>query len=96
MANCQTARLYLLHFCCRAEAVATSNGTTAVPEPVVKIDNQSDAFATVVTVEFGDRLGELLDTVSTDEGVHTGAPIVEGSDSLTVRFFPITRLLSSS
>ncbi|GBF96239.1 hypothetical protein Rsub_08784 [Raphidocelis subcapitata] len=30
--------------------------------PVVKIDNRSDPFATIVTVEFGDRLGELLDT----------------------------------
>jgi hypothetical protein len=30
---------------------------------VVKIDNQHDPFATVVTIEYGDRLGELLDTV---------------------------------
>ncbi len=30
----------------------------------MKIDNQADPFATVVTVEFGDRLGELLDTVA--------------------------------
>lgn len=35
----------------------------AVPKPVVKIDNQHDPFATVVSVQFGDRLGELLDTV---------------------------------
>jgi len=46
---------------------AVSNGVTtdagAVPQPVVKIDNQHDPFATIVTVEFGDRLGELLDTV---------------------------------
>ena len=35
----------------------------AVPQPVVKIDNQHDPFATVVSVQFGDRLGELLDTV---------------------------------
>ena len=35
----------------------------AVPQPVVKIDNQHDFFATVVSVQFGDRLGELLDTV---------------------------------
>lgn len=34
-----------------------------VPKPVVKIDNQSDPFATVVSIQFGDRLGELLDTV---------------------------------
>lgn len=42
-------------------AVGTSN---AVPTPIIKIDNQHDPFATVVTIEFGDRLGELLDTVS--------------------------------
>jgi hypothetical protein len=35
-----------------------------VPEPVVKIDNESDPFATIVSIEYGDRLGELLDTVS--------------------------------
>ena len=34
-----------------------------VPTPVVKIDNQHDPFATVVTIEYGNRLGELLDTV---------------------------------
>lgn len=34
-----------------------------MPQPVVKIDNISDPFATVVKVEFGDRLGELLDTI---------------------------------
>lgn len=49
----------------RAVTAEASNGASAaVPEPVVKIDNHSDPFATVVTVEFGDRLGELLDTVN--------------------------------
>lgn len=43
-------------------AAATANGATATP--VVKIDNRTDPFATIVSVEFGDRLGELLDTVS--------------------------------
>jgi len=47
----------------RAATAEASNGATTVPEPVVKIDNQTDAFSTIVTVEFGDRLGELLDTV---------------------------------
>jgi hypothetical protein len=43
----------------------STNGSTSatVPEPVVKIDNERDPFATVVTIEYGDRLGELLDTV---------------------------------
>ena len=35
-----------------------------IPTPIIKIDNKSDNFATVVTLEFGDQLGELLDTVS--------------------------------
>jgi UTP:GlnB (protein PII) uridylyltransferase len=49
----------------RAATAEASNGATAaVPEPVVKIDNHTDPFATIVTVEFGDRLGELLDTVN--------------------------------
>lgn len=51
---------------------ATNNGATATadptkgtgPVPVVKIDNLNDPFATVVTVEFGDKLGELLDTIT--------------------------------
>ena len=40
-----------------------------IPIPVIKIDNQHDPFATVVTIEYGDRLGELLDTVH--PGSHT-------------------------
>ncbi len=48
---------------CRA-AAQTENGTKAEAQVVVKIDNESDPFATVVTVEFGDYLGELVDTVS--------------------------------
>ncbi|KIY99044.1 Unknown protein DS12 from 2D-PAGE of leaf Flags: Precursor [Monoraphidium neglectum] len=50
-------------------AVSTNGAPTAapdaaIPKPVVKIDNIRDPFATVVTVEFGDRLGELLDTIT--------------------------------
>ena len=30
----------------------------------VKIDNHTEPFATIVTVEYGDKLGELLDTVA--------------------------------
>lgn len=35
-----------------------------VPTPVVRIDNKTDPASTIVTVEFGDRLGELLDTIT--------------------------------
>ena len=36
-----------------------------IPIPIIKIDNKTDNFATVVSMEFGDQLGELLDTVGT-------------------------------
>ncbi len=35
-----------------------------VPKPSIKIDNEHDPFATIVCIGYGDRLGELLDTVS--------------------------------
>ena len=41
-----------------------------IPTPVIKIDNQHDPFATVVTIEYGDRLGELLDTVHPAADIH--------------------------
>jgi len=34
------------------------------PKPIVLIDQDSDAEATIVEISFGDRLGALLDTVS--------------------------------
>ena len=33
-------------------------------KPVVKIDNQSDNYSTIVKITYGDKLGELMDTVS--------------------------------
>ena len=61
-----------------ATALESKNGAAAtaedaVPTPVVKIDNQHDPFATVVTIEYGDRLGELLDTVRV--AVDPSAPV---------------------
>jgi hypothetical protein len=58
---------------CSAAESATANGTTpaSIPEPVVKIDNESDPFATIVSIEYGDRLGELLDTVRRVTGRQT-------------------------
>ena len=67
----------------------SSNGAGAadMPEPVVKIDNQTDAFSTVVTVEFGDRLGELVDTVRGREGEAAGwADLYGGIESRTVQW----------
>lgn len=47
-------------------AAPEANGTTAgdVPEPKILIDNQSDPFATVVSLEYGDLLGDLADTTA--------------------------------
>jgi hypothetical protein len=53
-------RVYLCDPGCRAQASAPA---AAKPTPVVRIDNLSDPFATVVSVEYGDRVGELLETV---------------------------------
>lgn len=44
-------------------AAAPDNATVSMPTPTIKIDNASDPFATIVKVDFGDRLGELLDTI---------------------------------
>ena len=34
-----------------------------VPEPSIKIDNHTDPYHTIVSISYGNRLGELLDTV---------------------------------
>ncbi|CAI5984719.1 unnamed protein product [Closterium sp. NIES-64] len=48
-----------------AAAAATAEAETEeVPVPVVVIDNHSEANATVVQLEFGDRLGALMDTMA--------------------------------
>ena len=35
-----------------------------MPQPIVKINNEDDPLATIVTIKFGDYLGDLLDTVN--------------------------------
>ena len=58
-----------------AAVQTTENGATPAglsgPKPTVKIDNQRDPFATVVSIEYGDKLGELLDTVRAGSGTCT-------------------------
>eukprot|EP00798_Chlamydomonas_sp_ICE-L_P030150 gene30150-35128_t len=34
------------------------------PTAIVRIDNMTDPFATIISVEFGDRMGEMLDTIT--------------------------------
>ncbi|CAI5998542.1 unnamed protein product [Closterium sp. NIES-65] len=47
-----------------AAATTAEAQTEEVPVPVVVIDNHSEANATVVQLEFGDRLGALMDTMA--------------------------------
>jgi len=46
-----------------ADKNVEENGVT-VPQPIVIINNEVDPIATVVTIKFGDYLGDLLDTVA--------------------------------
>eukprot|EP00884_Botryococcus_braunii_P005185 jgi/Botrbrau1/14668/Bobra.0108s0027.3 len=52
------------YFGLRSTASLRAAADTDVPLPVITIDNHSDPFATVVGIQFGDRLGELLDTMA--------------------------------
>lgn len=68
---CTYLRFVALHSClCRRAASATEVNRSEVqqfkeaPKPIVKIDNQHDPFATVVSIQYGNKLGELLDTVA--------------------------------
>jgi UTP:GlnB (protein PII) uridylyltransferase len=47
-------------------SATSQNGSQAegLVKPVVKIDNESDPFATVVSMRYGNKLGELLDTTA--------------------------------
>lgn len=87
---------------CRAADTAVSNSgngavDSAVPTPIVKIDNQSDPFATVVTIEFGDRLGELLDTVRSlkNLGLNIRRAKIDQRDSISKNKFYITDAATS-
>ena len=51
----------------RAHAAAPETNSPAagdIPEPKILIDNQTDPFATIVSLEYGDLLGELADTTA--------------------------------
>ncbi|KAI8475056.1 MAG: hypothetical protein J3K34DRAFT_405921 [Monoraphidium minutum] len=83
-------------------AVSTNGAPTtapdaALPTPVVKIDNIHDPFATVVTVEFGDRLGELLDTITSlkNLGLNIRRAKLDGAPGRKANTFYITDALTS-
>jgi len=65
------------------------------PKPIVLIDQDSDAEATIVEVSFGDRLGALLDTIKAlkDLGLNVikGVVTTEGPN-LRRKKFLVTRL----
>lgn len=76
-------------------APAAAGDATALP--VVKIDNRSDPFATIVTVEFGDRLGELLDTITSlkNLGLNIRRAKLEGAPGKQSNTFYITDATTS-
>jgi len=47
-------------------AAESTNGALATDDakPIVKMDNASDPFATIITITYGDKLGDLLDTIA--------------------------------
>mmetsp|Transcript_22577 Transcript_22577/g.27225 ORF Transcript_22577/g.27225 Transcript_22577/m.27225 type:complete len:304 (+) Transcript_22577:89-1000(+) len=49
---------------CTSSTPATNGAKPTLPKPKVRIDNLSDPLATIVIVEYGDILGELLDTIA--------------------------------
>eukprot|EP00250_Pteridium_aquilinum_P010180 c1919_g1_i1 orf=99-956(+) len=61
----------------RLVCYAMSESDDSVPIPIVLIDQDSDANATVVEVSFGDRLGALLDTMKALKDL--GLDVVKGS-----------------
>ncbi|KAL6755983.1 hypothetical protein V8C86DRAFT_2658705 [Haematococcus lacustris] len=64
-----------------------------VPTPVVKIDNLTDPFATLVTVEYGDKLGELLETITALKNLNLNirrAKLVSGKSGSTINAFYLT------
>lgn len=48
----------------RAAAKTEDAVQGAEVKPVVKIDNQSDNYSTIVKITYGDKLGELMDTIA--------------------------------
>lgn len=76
----------------RASAVESER-----PVPRVIIDNKSDAFATVLELSFGEKLGELLDTVAALKNlgldISRGEVSMSGSNK-TSKFFVVDRATS--
>ncbi|CAN6452513.1 unnamed protein product [Victoria cruziana] len=75
-------------------SVRIDQDTDSVPTPVVLIDQDSDSSATIVEVSFGDRLGNLLDTMKALKDL--GLDVVKGTVSagtsvIEIKLF-ITRL----
>lgn len=61
-------------------------------KPVVKIDNMKDPFATVVTVSFGNELGDLVDTIGAlkNLGLNIKRAKIDSNDPSSKHRFYIT------
>eukprot|EP01026_Neomeris_dumetosa_P001608 TRINITY_DN103_c0_g1_i1.p1 TRINITY_DN103_c0_g1~~TRINITY_DN103_c0_g1_i1.p1 ORF type:complete len:329 (-),score=29.67 TRINITY_DN103_c0_g1_i1:147-1079(-) len=77
--------------------VMTDGTAEDVPKPVVIIDNHSDPFATIVKIQFGDRLGELLDTMGAlrNLGLNIVRAKIESGDIYSKNKFYITDAATS-
>lgn len=64
------------------------------PVPTVLIDNLEDPLATVITLEFGDYLGELLDTIQSLKNLGLNVTRAEIKEGKKNRFF-ITDAMTS-
>lgn len=79
---------------CTAQPVTeVAQEEEAVPLPVVVIDQHTEPDATVLDLQFGDRLGALLDTAKalTDLGLNVVRAQVSTTDSVGRNRFVITR-----
>jgi len=76
-----------------AESTTSAEVPTEIPEPLVMIDQTAEAGATVVELEFGDRLGALLDTTKAlkDLGLNVVKAKVTTSKGIARNRFVITR-----
>mmetsp|Transcript_40456 Transcript_40456/g.67781 ORF Transcript_40456/g.67781 Transcript_40456/m.67781 type:complete len:298 (-) Transcript_40456:374-1267(-) len=80
---------------CICSATATTiegsgKSVDAAPQPTVKIDNLTDPLSTIVIVEFGDYLGELVDTMNALRGLGLNITKAKLTDGVKASRFFVT------
>eukprot|EP01025_Chloroclados_australasicus_P047766 TRINITY_DN5388_c0_g2_i1.p1 TRINITY_DN5388_c0_g2~~TRINITY_DN5388_c0_g2_i1.p1 ORF type:complete len:289 (-),score=33.43 TRINITY_DN5388_c0_g2_i1:146-1012(-) len=69
------------------EAPSGAQAPADLPMPIIKLDNHSDPFTTIVTIDYGDRLGELLDTIQALKNLGYNITRAKMSDTKKNKFF---------